>query len=376
MGASAVEVLACLLPVASILLLPVLQRQKRFLSTKDHNRAAAPAPVDATSVPAPFDTTAVPALADSCAPVPVETIFKNEEEYVIARRGGLPLLLTIPHGGTWSPHFLPDQNGVKCTDQNTLPLALLAAEKIGALTDGRRPYLVALGLHRRKLDVNRNKGHRCPNGLAQRVWEQYHTTITVAIEDCCAHFGGCHVIDVHGTVHKYTSGKRKGQKVEYADVGFGLTREQINLEDGALDALTRTSFAPHGGRVSELVRGEHSVGAFLELAGLPGGAVPSNHPERRRVPKNVDGYYGASGDAVSTMRHHNAWDRNLQSYVVTTNQIEFPSKVRMSGVKSEEFDLYTSRLAEGLIGFLVHWFGPEMNRPPVQSGPCPAPGLV
>ena len=90
--------------------------------------------------------------------------FRNAQQYVLEAGGDLPLVITIPHGGTWEPGWLPNQNGITPIDTNTQPLGLAIATQIAALDPvGRAPFTVALGLHRKKVDVNRDKGHLCPN---------------------------------------------------------------------------------------------------------------------------------------------------------------------------------------------------------------------
>eukprot|EP01047_Picozoa_sp_COSAG01_P095244 COSAG01_NODE_25986_length_726_cov_63.494418_1_plen_139_part_01 len=130
--------------------------------------------------------------------------FRNAQQYVLEAGGDLPLVITIPHGGTWEPGWLPNQNGITPIDTNTQPLGLAIATQIAALDPvGRAPFTVALGLHRKKVDVNRDKGHLCPNLTAQQAWEQYHEAVRLAVEQCCARFGGCHLVDLHGCSHYY-----------------------------------------------------------------------------------------------------------------------------------------------------------------------------
>lgn len=285
------------------------------------------------------------------------TRFECPHEFVLVAQGDMPLVISVPHGGTWAPDFLPDQFGITQMDHNTMPLARTTIEHITRLSGGRTPYSVMLGLHRSKLDANRDKGFQCPNKLAQKVWEQYHGAIEVAIEACLRRFGGCHLIDVHGTAHYY-KGVQPRKYIKYAEIGYGLSRGDLSLEDADLDTKNCTFTLGRkrnfGVRTSEVVRGEHSLGAYLELAELPGGAVPSNHLDRTRVPTNVNNFFNGGGRTVS--------GRHSIPDLVTTSQIEFPRGVRFSGHQSEFFDAYAGNLAKGILEFLWHWFGPCLMR--------------
>ena len=82
----------------------------------------------------------------------------------------------------------------------------------------------------------------------------------------------------------------------------------------------------------------------MQRAELPGGAVPSNNPERTGVPSNVNLFYQGGGGTTSG-RHAYEW-RTRQ--VVSTCQIEFPRDIRFSRERrSEVFETYADCLARG-----------------------------
>ena len=85
--------------------------------------------------------------------------------------GGLPVVLSAPHGGDSAPWHLPDRTtGCVCGDAGTLELAMTLHAEFGrweheGKQSGLRPHLVASRLQRRKLDPNRPRGARalsCP----------------------------------------------------------------------------------------------------------------------------------------------------------------------------------------------------------------------
>jgi hypothetical protein len=288
-------------------------------------------------------------------------VFKNEEEYVLVDSGSMPLVISMPHGGTWKADFIPEQDGVKDEDVNSMPMGRQIARHMQALY-GRRPYTVALGLHRSRLDCNRDKGHQCPNEFAQQVWDQYHNAIKLAIMECCIRFGGCHLIDLHGTSHYYQNTDPK-EFVKYAELGYGLGSLYGAAFEATDDELNRRhpagapTFELAGSTTSEIIRGPHSLGHYLEDSAGPVEAVPSDaKPEvpHRRPDQRVNLFYDGSGPSTGP--------RHAKPNLVTTTQIELPHGIRWNGgqeaaYRSAEFSEYARNMAQGLWNFILHWFG-------------------
>jgi N-formylglutamate amidohydrolase len=120
------------------------------------------------------------------------------EDFVVVEAGGLPVILTAPHGGT-SMAGLPTRNrGVMLHDEHTLEITLRVAARLEKLL-GARPYVVAAKFSRRAIDANRAPGEAFDYDGARPVYEAYHGAIARFIADIRRRFpGGGMLLDIHG----------------------------------------------------------------------------------------------------------------------------------------------------------------------------------
>lgn len=273
---------------------------------------------------------------------------------ITVQLGELPLIISAPHGGSLKPAEMMDRTdppGVLTNDTGTAELAWLISAEIED-TIGLRPYVVVNNIHREKLDANRDIDEAAQGDpLAEAVWEEYHTAIEEAremvIED---HLMGLY-IDLHGHDHDI-------QRVEvgYLLLDSELSLDNIELDEGTncqvsigdstpiscaekssvLELTTRT-----GGRsLSVLLHGEESLGAMLEIDGVP--AVPSPVTV---APLSGEAYYNGG---YSTIRHG-----SRDGGTISGMQLETPYDIRQSSAGREEL---AAIISSALIEYLENLY--------------------
>jgi hypothetical protein len=190
------------------------------------------------------------------------------------------------------PPSIPDRQSGCCEpDWESLELA---DSVLGAFSlKGAAPALVALKLHRGKLDANRARVNAAesPDGAdgvneALLVWDAYHASLEAAVRACVKSFGFCLLLDLHGQSHREDA----------TELGYLLTSDDLLLSDGNLNAKpprrssvdsflqvdsagscgddspgtraeagTRDQCRP--GLLAELIRGTRSLGGLLARHG-------------------------------------------------------------------------------------------------------------
>jgi hypothetical protein len=189
--------------------------------------------------------------------------------YVEFRAGGLPIILSAPHGGTLEPAEIPDRApGTTVSDLGTEDLARSVAAALRSRT-GREPALVICRLKRVKLDVNREIGEGAQGNPAA-----YHRFLDAARTMAAGRHGRALVVDLHGHGHP-----RPRTEIGYLLSAADLDRPDAELDDPiwARQSSVRSLSAESGLRFSALIRGPSSLGGLLESAGypsVPGPATP------------------------------------------------------------------------------------------------------
>lgn len=198
----------------------------------------------------------------------------NVAVWVGTQSGTMPLVLIAPHGGDLSPADLPDRSCPGCALENdfgTQELAYAIAAAFEARI-GKRPYVVANRLHRRKFDGNREL-IEATGGYAPLVplWSAFHEQIDSAKSGARRVHPRVLVLDLHG--HAHTK-----QRLE---LGYLLSASQLRLTNDALaGALATSSIAqlaslrPASDTGALLLRGPRSLGSRFAALGVP--AVPSD----------------------------------------------------------------------------------------------------
>lgn len=145
----------------------------------------------------------------------------NYVEYV---PGDLPIVLTVPHGGSLKPANITDRTagcGSPCvyaacntpntstcpirtlSDTNTDDVATEMAAALERLTS-RRPHVVFVHLHRSKLDANREADEAAQGDAdALQAYNEYFAFVDEAVASVQAGCGFGLVVDVHGQAHSH-----------------------------------------------------------------------------------------------------------------------------------------------------------------------------
>lgn len=193
--------------------------------------------------------------------------------WVTATDGTVPLVIVAPHGGDLAPVDLPDRTCAGCETVNDANTRLLALEIADAFERriGKRPFVVANRLSRRKFDANRDlseaTGDHAP--LAP-MWTLFHTRIDSAKARAVRVHPRALLIDLHGHAHA----------VPRLELGYLLSASDLRREEevlapllGASSIASLNSAAVSGDRGTVLLRGARSLGTRLADLGFP--SVPS-----------------------------------------------------------------------------------------------------
>ncbi len=213
-------------------------------------------------------TTTITATATATALQPGARHY-GRNQYVEFVVGDLPIVLSAPHGGVALPAEIPDRTvGESARDTNTDTLAVTISNAF-AVAHNRRPHVIILRLHRRKLDANREIVEAAQgNPFAEIAWREFQGFIEAAREDVQTRFTNGFYIDLHG----------HGHPILRLELGYLMSATELAGTDAQLNVLTpQTSVRALAQRrsipVSSLLRGPQSLGAMLEQEGFP--AVPS-----------------------------------------------------------------------------------------------------
>jgi hypothetical protein len=197
------------------------------------------------------------------------------------RRGSLPIIISVPHGGLLAPDSIPDRtcnNPTTVTDAKTIELALRIDSSFYELT-GCHIHLVICNLRRTKVDCNRNLADgACAQTQAVAAWNDFHDFIDSAQNIALAENNNkAFYIDLHG----------HGKAQQRLELGYLLNDHAYELSDSLLNTNTYINKSSLKNLVStnvsnsshaQLLRGDYALGTILGNAGFP--AVPS-----KQIPK-------------------------------------------------------------------------------------------
>lgn len=204
-----------------------------------------------------------------------QTIF-GSNNYVEYQVGGLPIVISVPHGGALSPMSIPDRScnsPVFYKDEFTVETALLIKDQLFQKT-GCYPHLIISHLHRSKLDLNRNIADgACGNSDAATAWTEFHNFIRDARNEANLRYDSNTIfVDLHG----------HGNPIQRIELGYLLYDDELELADSVLNTTQYVNFSSIQRLVynnknnythSQLLRGAKAFGTLLDNAGFP--AVPS-----------------------------------------------------------------------------------------------------
>ena len=96
----------------------------------------------------------------------------NWEDYMIFRKGNIPLLPVAPHGGDLKPQWIENrgcEGAVITQDQYTLGIALQIENELKKRA--YQPYVVYAKIHRIKVDLNRSlETSHCEDDSSNDLW--------------------------------------------------------------------------------------------------------------------------------------------------------------------------------------------------------------
>jgi hypothetical protein len=274
------------------------------------------------------------------------TSYFGSDGYVEYVPGDLPIIISVPHGGSLTPDALPDRAGAVITvgDAHTEELAREIADAFMRRT-GSRPTLVISRLHRRKLDPNRAVDEAAQDAPpAMLAWREYHAFIEAA-RASLVHAGVPGVyIDLHG----------HGHDAQRLELGYLLSGRDLALSEATLNSpaytarsslralLERTPGTSH----ADLLRGPFSLGSLFERHGYP--AVPSaSLPDPGLAPFYSGGY--------SVARH-----ASRDGALIAGVQIE----VNRTGARDSPANrrAFAAAFAAVLLEFSARWLDQGMSR--------------
>ncbi len=208
-------------------------------------------------------------------------IIIGSNQYTEYHPGNLPIVISVPHGGSLSPSSIPDRtcnNAVADMDANTIELGKQIDSAFANAT-GCHPYMIYCNLHRAKLDCNRNKADgACGNAAAGNAWTEFHGFIDSAQASAQSKFGGkAFYIDLHG----------HGNPIQRLELGYLLYDNELGFSDNVLNSAQYVGYSSIRNLVStnvngfthgELLRGEFALGTLFGRAGyasVPSQQIPS-----------------------------------------------------------------------------------------------------
>jgi len=131
---------------------------------------------------------------------------KDIKKYIQFQKGSIPLIISIPHGGTVKIDLIPNRkNGIKGIDKATIQLGKDLISKIETKFwekdhNSNSPYYIISKVHRAQIDFNRDekKAYRKESKIAQRIYSLYHTKLREYIAESIKQYGRATLIDIHG----------------------------------------------------------------------------------------------------------------------------------------------------------------------------------
>ena len=214
-----------------------------------------------------------PGSPSACTPTAGALCF-GTNNYVEYNGGDLPIVVSVPHGGTLAPAAIPDRpSGTTVTDSNTIELGRAVAAAFLNAT-GRRIHLVICHLRRTKLDANREIVEAAQgNADAIRAWTEYHAFVEMATAEVVRRDTRGFYIDLHG----------HGHAIARLELGYLLSSNELSLTDAQLDASSvaassslNRALSYSSASFSELLRGSTSLGGLLSTTpSVPSPSSPS-----------------------------------------------------------------------------------------------------
>lgn len=283
-------------------------------------------------------------VASAQAFVPGTSYF-GRGNYIEYIAGNLPIIITVPHGGSLTPGEIPDRacGDQTVTDAYTVNLVRSIQKELTKVT-GCYPHVIICHLKRTKLDANRDLAiAACGNEFAETAWNEFHLFIDSAKASVVKKSGKGLLIDLHG----------HGHSIQRLELGYLLTASQLAYSDPVLNTPAYISLNSirnligtnvNGLQHSELLHGIYSLGTMFAARGYQ--SVPSiDEP----FPLTGEPYFGGG---YNTERHGSVKDGTVDAIQIECNQdVRFEESARES---------FAATVAVVFLDYLIKHYFPDL----------------
>ena len=158
----------------------------------------------------------------------------NLKEYIEFEKGTLPLIISVPHGGTFEPQSVPTRStGILGIDKATYEISHYLINHIKDKSE-RLPSYIISKVRRSKIDLNRSEteAYNSNSALASKIYQLYHRKIKEFISDNLKTFKYSLLIDIHGfEKHKRPSGYRDVELILGTDNLASIFSKPVPIKD-------------------------------------------------------------------------------------------------------------------------------------------------
>ena len=224
--------------------------------------------------------------------------------------GGLPIILTAPHGGRAAIPGVDERKGDGADRFNPRPDSntdLLTEKLADALEQklGKRPYVVIARFHRKYIDANRRPQDAFESTEAKATYEAYHAAIASACKEVTSRWGRGVVLDIHGQASQpgvVFRGTQNGKTVSHLLSRSG--REAVFGETSLSGQLAKQGFAvfpPVGSSDPESTNytGGHTVGTHGSSSGGTIDAIQLELGTKYRDSKTIEDVTDKLANAIT-----------------------------------------------------------------------------
>jgi len=299
-------------------------------------------------------------------------VYYGRSNYIEYIAGDMPVIFSVPHGGTLTPAEIPDRRPgaisndfATINDANTEELALDVSRAFQRYF-GHSPHLIICRLKRTKIDCNREIGQGAAgNCHAQQAWKEFHDYINAASNSVVKQIGKGFYIDLHGQSHP----------IKRVELGYLLKSEQLTNTDEVLDqpayaaqSSIRTLASQAPITFSQLLRGSNSIGGLLLANGYP--AIPSPampNPWTERNPGGASRDPAEYFDGGYNTRRHGSVELGS---LIDGLQMEVNYSVRENAANRSRF---AAALARTMDAFFAKYYAFDLRTGKTLSAGAPKP---
>lgn len=239
--------------------------------------------------------------------------YTDQENWTAFIVGDLPLIISVPHGGTTVSPDVPVRNckdAVTVTDSKTIEL-VKEIEKAFLEKYNARPFIIISNLSRKNVDQNRAiQEGTCSDKSMEKPWNQFHDYIDTAIVLATKKFGRAIYIDLHG--HGHTK-----QRLE---LGYSLSADELrsldsnpknNSKVASKSSVANLITIDKTKDINQLLIGDNAFGTLITKAGFD--AVPSKQDV---APLEGDKYFNGG---YNTRRYTSSKYPNVFGWQIESN---------------------------------------------------------